>query len=260
MKKKQKQQPALQNSQGLLFAHTSESSLVAGLDEAGRGCLAGPVVAGAVAFVDGFDILGLDDSKKLSPQERTRLAAEIKALAAGWGIGFVWMQDIDKVNILQASLLAMARALAAMRRRMLSVASALPLPASQLSLQADTANSLPLSPPWPARLLIDGNQFIPHPYLNQYAIPSIPQEALIHGDATTPAIAAASILAKTTRDTLMDYFDTLYPQYGFARHKGYGNPEHRQALATHGPCPLHRRTFAGVLPKNSQEQFSLLGN
>lgn len=252
---------ALLSSQGLLFAHPADSSLIAGLDEAGRGCLAGPVVAAAVSFVDGFDILGLDDSKKLSPAERTRLAIEIKSLARGWGIGLVWMRDIDTLNILQASLLAMARALAAMhvraRKAACPSASALLAP-TQIPLSPNSAPTAPVIP-WPSRLLIDGNQRIPAPYLNQYAIPPIPQETIIHGDANTPAIAAASILAKTTRDALMEHFHTRYPVYNFAQHKGYGNPMHRQALQEYGPCHLHRLTFAGVLPTTSQQQFSLLG-
>ncbi len=254
--KKNLPKAALLSSQGLLFAHPADSSLIAGLDEAGRGCLAGPVVAAAVSFVDGFDILGLDDSKKLSPAERARLAIEIKSLARGWGIGLVWMRDIDTLNILQASLLAMARALAAMHVRMRKNA---PTPlANQTNLLPPLTPDTPAIP-WPSRLLIDGNQRIPAPYLNQYAIPPIPQETIIHGDATTPAIAAASILAKTTRDALMELFHTRYPVYNFAQHKGYGNPMHRQALQEHGPCHLHRLTFAGVVPKTSQQQFSLLG-
>ena len=125
--------------QGMLFsAPESQQMLTAGTDEAGRGCLAGPVVAGAVIFADGFDLMGLDDSKVLRPEERDRLAEEIRSLAVGWGIGLAWMTEISRINILQASLMAMTRAVAAMRVRM---------GAKEKSV--------------PARLLIDGTQIIP---------------------------------------------------------------------------------------------------
>ena len=217
--------------QGLLFAAPlTQEALTAGADEAGRGCLAGPVVAGAVIFPDGFDLMGLDDSKVLKADERDRLAFEIRQLAVGWGIGLAWMDEIARINILQASLMAMTRAVAAMRVRM----------------KAEGAV--------PARLLIDGTQIVPPLYFRKFGIPAPEQEAVVDGDALVPAISAASILAKTFRDDLMVKLDAHWPEYGFARHKGYGTKEHREALAKLGPCPLHRLDFHGVLPPKKQEQ------
>lgn len=217
--------------QGLLFAAPlGQDALTAGVDEAGRGCLAGPVVAGAVIFPDGFDLMGLDDSKVLKADERDRLAAEIRQLATGWGIGLVWMDEIARINILQASLMAMTRAVAAMRIRMKAQGAV------------------------PARLLVDGTQIIPPLYFRKFGVPAPEQEAVVDGDALVPAISAASILAKTFRDDLMVKLDARWPQYGFARHKGYGTKEHREALAKFGPCPLHRLDFHGVLPPKKQEQ------
>ena len=217
--------------QGLLFAAPlAQEALTAGADEAGRGCLAGPVVAAAVIFPDGFDIMGLDDSKVLKADERDRLAAEIRQLATGWGIGLAWMDEISRINILQASLMAMTRAVAAMRVRM-------------------KAEGLV-----PARLLVDGTQIIPPMYFRKFGMPAPEQEAVVDGDALVPAISAASILAKTFRDDLMVKLDARWPEYGFARHKGYGTKEHKEALAKFGPCPLHRLDFHGVLPPKKQEQ------
>lgn len=217
--------------QGLLFtAPLTQEALVAGADEAGRGCLAGPVVAAAVIFPEGFDLMGLDDSKVLKAEERDRLAAEIRQLATGWGIGLAWMDEIARINILQASLMAMTRAVAAMRVRM-------------------KAEGLV-----PARLLVDGTQIIPPMYFRKFGMPAPEQEAVVDGDALVPAISAASILAKTFRDELMVKLDARWPEYGFARHKGYGTKEHREALAKFGPCPLHRLDFHGVLPPKKQEQ------
>ena len=218
--------------QGMLFsAPDTQQLLTAGTDEAGRGCLAGPVVAGAVIFADGFDRMGLDDSKVLKPEERDRLAEEIRSLAVGWGIGLAWMNEISRINILQASLMAMTRAVAAMRLRM----------------HAKEKNV-------PARLLIDGTQIIPPLYFRQFGIPLPEQEAVVDGDAKIPSISAASVLAKTFRDELMTRLDARWPEYGFARHKGYGTKEHRDALKKYGPCPLHRLDFRGVLPPKVQEQ------
>ncbi len=218
--------------QGMLFsAPDAQQMLTAGVDEAGRGCLAGPVVAGAVIFSDGFDLMGLDDSKVLKPEERDRLAGEIRSLAVGWGIGLAWMNEISRINILQASLMAMTRAVAAMRVRMRATDRAVP-----------------------ARLLIDGTQIIPPLYFRKFGIPLPEQEAVVDGDAKIPSISAASVLAKTFRDELMTKLDARWPEYGFARHKGYGTKEHRDALKKYGPCPLHRLDFRGVLPPKVQEQ------
>lgn len=207
------------------------ASVVAGIDEAGRGCLAGPVVAAAVILPEGVSIPGLDDSKVLSATRRDGLAAQIGAVALAWGIGVVWPQEIDSINILQATFRAMSHA------------------ASVLKVH-------------PEALLIDGNQTIPEPLFRQN--PSVwpvspRQRAVIDGDALVPVISAASIIAKTFRDMLMDKLDRRYPGYGFAKHKGYGSKEHFAALRELGPCPMHRKTFRGVLPEQAMSrQGSLL--
>jgi ribonuclease HII len=183
---------------------------LAGVDEAGRGCLAGPVVAAAVVPPPGADLRALlpdlNDSKQLSASTRAVLEKEIKALASAWSLGLAWPREIEEANILQATRRAMARAVARLRVR-------------------------------PEFLLIDGNQTIES---------EIPQAAIIDGDALAPPIAAASILAKTFRDRLLEKLDKRYPGYGFAKHKGYGTKEHLAALRELGPCVQHRRTFRGV--------------
>lgn len=181
-------------------------TLIAGVDEAGRGPLAGPVVAAAVMLDPGTPIDGLRDSKQLSARARERLAGLIRERAYGWSLGRADAGDIDRINILQATLLAMARAVAG-------------LPAS------------------PQHVLIDG---LHCPRL------SCSVEAVVGGDRRFPAISAASILAKVSRDAEMVELDCRYPQYGFKRHKGYPTREHRDALREHGPCPYHRRSFAPV--------------
>lgn len=178
--------------------------MITGIDEAGRGPLAGPVVAAAVILDPKRPIHGLADSKKLSQKKREALAAQIKTNALAYGIGMADHRTIDQINILQATLLAMQRA------------------AEQLSLT-------------PTLALIDG---IHCPTL------SFPTEAIIRGDATVPAISAASILAKVTRDALMLTMDDLYPVYGFAQHKGYPTKAHRLAIQQHGPCEIHRLSFS----------------
>jgi len=179
---------------------------VAGVDEAGRGPLAGPVVAAAVILDPDRRIRGLADSKVLPPERREELHAEIRACALAIGVGIVDHDTIDRINILEATKRAMAKALAL------------------------------LAPP-PDFVITD---FV--------ALPSLPcpQRNLVDGDARCASVAAASIVAKVTRDRLMVDADALYPEYGFARHKGYGTPDHLAALERHGPCPLHRRSFAGV--------------
>ena len=181
--------------------------LVAGCDEAGRGPLAGPVVAAAVILNPDLPIEGLADSKKLSPKQRGRLAGLIKQRALCWAVGLATVVEIDTLNILRASLLAMRRA----------------------------AISLPVSP---HRLLVDGNR-LPDDI-------SCPGECIIKGDETEACISAASILAKTHRDGLMRELDRRYPGYGFGQHKGYGTPQHLEALARLGATPVHRRSFAPV--------------
>jgi ribonuclease HII len=184
---------------------------VAGVDEAGRGPMAGPVVAAAVILRPGRRIEGIADSKVLSPDERSRLSQLIRCEALCFGIGWADRAEIDALNILQATFLAMRRALLAM------------------SLTPD-------------HLLVDGNQL---PNLGGLG-KTLTARAIVGGDATTPAISAASILAKTARDSYMNHMDTLYPAYSFATHKGYCTPDHRRLLELHGPCPLHRRSFAPV--------------
>lgn len=190
----------------------------AGLDEAGRGCLAGPVVAAAVILPDVFNLPGLADSKKLTAKARERLAPAIKACSAAWSLGVVWPARIEEINILNASLEAMARAAASLRAR-------------------------------PRLLLVDGDRTIPAAVLAArwpYGAPLPGQKAIVGGDAKIPAISAASILAKTWRDRLMAALGRRWPEYGFEKHKGYGTKEHLAALREHGPCPMHRPSFRGV--------------
>lgn len=182
------------------------STIVAGVDEAGRGPLAGPVVAAAVILDPRRPIPGLADSKTLSPARRQELAERIRANALAWALGRAEVEEIDRINILRASLLAMQRAVAA------------------LALA-------------PSLVLVDGNRA---PAL------SCPVRTIVRGDVTQPAISAASILAKVARDAEMCALDRCYPGYGFARHKGYPTPEHLEALRQLGACPIHRRSYASV--------------
>jgi ribonuclease HII len=184
---------------------------IAGIDEAGRGPLAGPVVAAAVILHPRRPIDGVADSKALSPEQRAVLNEVIRRDAVCFGIGWADQMEIDALNILQATFLAMRRALLAMTLT-------------------------------PDHVLVDGNRL---PHLGGLG-KTITARAIIGGDATHPAISAASILAKTARDGYMNHMDTLYPAYSFATHKGYGTPDHQRLLEMHGPCPLHRRSFAPV--------------
>ena len=177
--------------------------MLAGVDEAGRGPLAGPVVAAAVIFAPGTRLDGIADSKVLAHGRRTMLRDAILAQAIGTGIGIADHGEIDELNILQASILAMHRAIEA----------------------------LPISPEF---LLVDGNRF---------HHPSLPYRTVVRGDARCFSIAAASILAKEHRDALMLLLDAQYPSYGFAKHKGYPTPEHIAALRAHGPSSVHRLSF-----------------
>ncbi len=180
--------------------------LVAGVDEAGRGPLAGPVVAAAVILDDQQPIAGLADSKALTAARRERLFDEIRAKALCCSIAEASVDEIDRLNILQATLLAMRRAVLGLRLK-------------------------------PTLALVDGNRL---PQLD------MPAEAIVKGDAKVAAISAASILAKVTRDRWCADLHAQYPQYGFAGHKGYGTAEHLAALQAHGACPQHRRSFAPV--------------
>ena len=177
--------------------------IICGVDEAGRGPLAGPVCAAAVILPPNANIPGLNDSKKLSDKRRRELYPLIMEQAIAYGIGFADHKEIDEINILQATFLAMERAL------------------FQLSVKPELA-------------LIDGNRKKDF---------GIPVKTVVHGDSLSASIAAASILAKVTRDDLMLKMAEEYPQYGFEIHKGYGTKAHYQALAEHGPSPVHRMTF-----------------
>ncbi|MDF1484013.1 ribonuclease HII [Ramlibacter sp. H39-3-26] len=180
--------------------------LVAGVDEAGRGPLAGPVVAAAVILDDARRIPGLADSKTLTPARRERLYDEIRAHALCCSVAEASVEEIDHLNILQATMLAMRRAVEGLRLK-------------------------------PAKVLVDGNRLPPLDVL---------AEAIVRGDALVQAISAASILAKVHRDRLCDALHAQFPHYGFAQHKGYGTPEHLAALQAHGACAQHRRSFAPV--------------
>jgi ribonuclease HII len=182
------------------------TGFICGVDEAGRGPLAGAVFAAAVILDPNKPIAGLADSKKLSEKKRDFLAGEIKEKAYAWAIASCSAEEIDEINILQASLLAMKRAV------------------EGLSLQPD-------------ELLVDG---LHCPKL------SIPMRAIVQGDSKEACISAASILAKTARDAELYILDEQYPQYGFAKHKGYPTPLHMQMLALHGVLPIHRKTYAPV--------------
>ncbi|MHB8707553.1 MAG: ribonuclease HII [Desulfuromonadales bacterium] len=179
---------------------------VAGIDEAGRGPLAGPVVAAAVILPESFDLPGLTDSKKLTEKARERLYPLIRAQALAIGVGVARADEIDRINILQATLRSMQRAV------------------GRLDVPPDF-------------LLIDGNVPVPLP---------LPQQTLVKGDSRSLSIAAASVIAKVVRDRIMCSLDRLHPGYGFSGHKGYGSDAHRAAIACLGPSPCHRRTFGGV--------------
>jgi ribonuclease HII len=183
------------------------STRIAGIDEAGRGPLAGPVVVAAVILDPQRPIAGLGDSKVLKASQREALAPLIRAQALAWSVIVVEAEEIDRINIFQATMVGMTRA------------------ALALSVSPD-------------EVLIDGNK-VPGD------MPQ-PARAIVKGDASEPCISAASILAKTTRDALMCEFDLSYPGYGFARHFGYPTPDHLKQLRQLGPCPIHRRSFAPV--------------
>jgi ribonuclease HII len=181
--------------------------VIAGIDEAGRGPLAGPVVAAACIIPEGFFFYGIDDSKKLSEDKRERLFSEITTNPlVHYAVGIVCHEEIDLINIYQATVQAMLHAL------------------NTLSAIPDIA-------------LVDGMK------LSHLTIPT---QKIVGGDAASQSIAAASIIAKQTRDSLMKDYDTRWPEYGFAQHKGYGTKQHLSALQKHGPCPIHRRSFGPV--------------
>ena len=188
----------------MLLPHHTAGRVEAGLDEAGRGCLAGPVVAAAVVLPPDYHHPHLTDSKLLSAHQRDSLRTDILRDAVAWAIGEASVAEIERVNIAQASYLAMHRAVAAL-------------------------------PVLPEHLLVDGNRFRPYP--------ALPHTCVVRGDATFLAIAAASILAKQHRDALMHALDAAFPAYGWAQNMGYPTPIHQAALRLHGPTEHHRRTF-----------------
>lgn len=188
----------------MLHRYFKEGIREAGCDEAGRGCLAGPVVAAAVILSPTFDIRLLRDSKVLSAEKRFRLREHIERNALAWAVSSTCNEMIDNVNILQASFISMHKAI------------------DQLEIQPDL-------------LLIDGNRFKPYP--------NIPHQCLVKGDANYASIAAASILAKTYRDEMMQDYHGRYPDYGWDRNKGYPTIDHRAAIEVHGVTPLHRLSF-----------------
>ncbi len=198
---KEKLQTMLQHERRLW---ASGRTYVAGVDEVGRGPLAGPVVAAAVILPQDFDVLGIDDSKKLSPKKREELYGLIKEKALAWAIGWQGPEVIDAVNILEATKKAMAEAV------------------NGLSVR-------------PQHVLIDGNFTV--------RALDLPQTAIVKGDANSTSIAAASILAKVTRDRYMEEMALQYPGYAFENNKGYGTKAHYDGLKAQGPCPIHRKTF-----------------
>ncbi len=185
--------------------------LIAGVDEAGRGPLAGPVVAAAVILRPDDKIEGLDDSKKLSAVRRTALAHEIRNRSLSWSVAWAGPSEIDSINILAATMLAMRRAIGSLSIR-------------------------------PHGVRVDGNRL---PNL-AFGDVKLEGEAIIGGDGKVPEISAASIIAKTTRDGIMEFLDRIHPEYEFARHKGYGTEIHCKRLREHGPCEQHRQSFAPV--------------
>ncbi len=184
--------------------HESGLKYIAGIDEAGRGPLAGPVVVGVVIMKPDSFIEGINDSKKISESKREKLYEQITKEALAWSVGIVTQEEIDEINILNATKKALEQAL------------------EKLEIKPD-------------RILVDA--------LEHIDTKGIPYTSIIKGDAKIYSISAASIIAKVTRDRIMKEYDEVYPEYGFAKHKGYGTAMHIQAIKTQGPCPLHRRSF-----------------
>lgn len=199
----------------MLASYFTKTKIEAGCDEAGRGCYAGPVVAAAVILPKNFKHPLLNDSKKLSESQREILRPIIEEQAIAWGIGVVDHEEIDRINILKASFKAMHKAIDQLTKR-------------------------------PALLLIDGNRFIPYS--------QIPHQCFVKGDGRFASIAAASIIAKTYRDRLMQDLHTEFPQYGWDRNKGYGTATHRKAIEIHGLCRYHRKSFR-LLPEQGKLDY-----
>ena len=196
----------------MLASHYYEGKIEAGCDEAGRGCLAGSVYAAAVILPEDYQNEELNDSKQLTDKRRKQLREIIERDAVAWAVGLVTPDEIDKINILNASILAMHRAL------------------DQLSVR-------------PEAIIVDGNRFKPyHPVINGSPV-NIPHTTIVKGDGKYLSIAAASILAKTYRDDYMDQLALEYPQYDWQKNKGYPTPKHREAIRQYGITPFHRKTF-----------------
>ena len=200
----------------MLASHYYQGKIEAGCDEAGRGCLAGSVYAAAVILPENYQNELLNDSKQLTEKKRYQLRDIIQRDAIAWAVGIVTPEEIDKINILNASILAMHRAL------------------DQLKVR-------------PEAIIVDGNRFKPYrePITNNDEPKTLPHTTIVKGDGKYLSIAAASIIAKVTRDRLMKELDEKYPQYGFASNKGYGSAAHIEALKKYGPCEIHRRSFIG---------------
>lgn len=196
-----------------LSKKSDAASVICGCDEAGRGPLAGPVVAAACILPEGYIPEGLDDSKKLTEKKREKLYAEITEKAVAWCVSEASPEEIDEINILEASLLAMRRAI----------------------------EGLGITPD---HLLIDGNI---------YRGFDLPGEAVVGGDGISPSIAAASVIAKVTRDRMCADMHRAYPEYGFAKHKGYPTKEHKLAVYEYGPCPIHRKSFLSFLERDKDK-------
>lgn len=205
--------------------YTRQYGIVCGTDEAGRGPLAGSVVAAAAVLPDGLVIAGLDDSKKLTEKKRGKLFDEIRSSALAYGIAEATHEEIDEYNILNASLLAMRRAVCQVKEQL-----------------AEKGMEIGV-------VLIDGNRN------TDFGVPSVP---VVHGDALSQSIAAASVLAKVTRDRQLAELDAQYPQYGFAVHKGYPTPAHKLAVYEFGPCPVHRKSFLGFLERDREKLAAAL--
>ncbi|WP_045211952.1 ribonuclease HII [Desulfonatronovibrio magnus] len=199
-------------------SQTLQPGIIAGTDEAGSGCLAGPVVAAAVILPNPCMLIGLTDSKKLSALKRSNLAEAIKEHSVAWSLGLSWPSEIDRINILQASLKSMVRALMGLKIT-------------------------------PEHVLVDGKFTVPM---------HISQKAIVRGDMLEPCISAASILAKTFRDGLMKSLEKKYPGYGLAKHKGYPTKMHLQSIRRLGPSKIHRRSFKGVLPITRERPLWLI--
>ncbi len=199
----------------LKFSMTGNHKYIAGVDEAGRGALAGPVIAAAVIMEEPFEIRGLTDSKKLSRSQRERLAPILKEKCLAWSIGVGSVQEIDEINILKSTLQAMKRAVESLLIR-------------------------------PDEVVVDGSQL---PAID------MPAEAIVKGDLLVPIISAASVLAKVTRDQMMRGYADDYPQYGFEKNVGYGTAFHLKALSLYGISPIHRLSFSPVAAANQQKLF-----